>query len=55
MNRKEKQKLEEMATQLTGIEPIKDYEYQRLSYSKTIKGKSKQDRNELFKAKKRVI
>jgi len=55
MNRKEKDKLDEMATQLTGIEPIKDYEYQRLTYLKRIKGKSYQERKEVFKAKKRII
>lgn len=48
-------KLEELATKLTGIEPIKDYEYQKLVYSKSIKGKSKQHRKELFKSSKRVI
>jgi hypothetical protein len=47
--------LEDKATQITGIDPIVDYEYQRMSYSKGMKGQVKQHRHELFKARKRVI
>ncbi len=55
MNQKDKESLEALATQLTGIEPITNYEYQRLTYSKTKKGIAKKDRKELFKASKRII
>ncbi len=47
--------LEEMATKITGIDPITDYEYQKLTYSKPSKGKVKQHRKALFKSSRRVI
>ena len=55
MKKNKKDLLEEEATKLTGIRPIKDYEYQRLEYSRISKGKTRQKRKELFKTTRRVI
>lgn len=52
---KERKIFEQIATDITGISPIIDYEYQALSYSKTKKGINKQHRKNLFKSDKRVI
>lgn len=52
---KERKSLEDLATKLTGIEPITDYEYVALSYLKTKKGVTKQKKNNYFKSSKRVI
>ncbi len=54
MNKKLKH-LEEIATKITGIPLIDDYEYQKITYSKSLKGPSKQHRGKLFKDKKRII
>lgn len=57
MNYKNKNILEEIATKLTGIEPIKDYEYQRMTYEKRREnhGKGIQKRKEFFKRSKGII
>ena len=55
MKAKNQKELDDLASLLTGIDPIVDYEYQRLIYSHKTKGKSKQERKELFKATKRII
>ena len=56
MNKKQKE-LDEIATKLTGIQPINDYEYQRMEYEKrnSKQGGSIQKRKEFFKSSKRVI
>ncbi len=56
MNKKQKE-LEEMATKLTGIHPVNDYEYQRMEYEKrgSNPGAGIKKRKELFKAIKRII
>lgn len=50
-----KELLDEIATELTGIKNIEDFEYQYLSYSKKHKGKTIQKRNNFFKASKRFL
>lgn len=54
-NYKEKKELEDIATQLTGIAPINDYEYQACYYSRPSKGRCIQERKKLFKSSKRII
>lgn len=50
----EKQKLEDIATCLTGIPPIKDKEYQKIIYVKN-NNKVKQTRSNLYKSTKRFL
>jgi hypothetical protein len=50
-----KEELEKKATELTGIEPIKDYEYQYLSYEKIKHKRYIQKRGKFFKDVRRVI
>ncbi len=52
---KERKKLEQLATIITGIPPITDYEYVALSYSKPRKGLIKQNKTNYFKSNKRII
>lgn len=48
-------KLDDIATELTGIVVNDDREYQRLIYKNNSNGISKQIRKEFFKAKKRIL
>ena len=55
MSKKQRDELEELATKLTGIAPIKDYEYQRCEYSRPQPGVARQRRTKLFKSVKRIL
>jgi hypothetical protein len=50
-----RKRLEQMATIISGIEPITDYEYCILSYLKISKGKTIQCRKKLFRTNKKII
>lgn len=54
MDDKKKKEFERIATELTGIKPIHDKEYQRIIYKKDNK-KGSSNRGKIYKSKRRYL